>query len=239
MNVLLLEPEALARGDTVTLGGRRALHVRTVLRSKVGDVLSLGVLDGLLGTGTVLALDDERVTLQVALSRPPPPPLGIDLVLGLPRPKMLRRVLQAVAALGCKRLALVGSYRVEKGYWTSPALAADAIREELILGLEQGVDTALPTVTLHRHFKPFLEDDLPRLFPHPTRLLPHPGARDPLPAISGGEAVLAIGPEGGWTPYEASALQAAGFVPFHAGPRILRVDVAVPLLVGQVALRRG
>ena len=141
MNLILLDADALARGPTISLHDRHATHVRTVLRAAVGDVLQVGVLEGQLGEGRVVALEAQRAILEVTLTREPPPPLGIDLVLGLPRPKMLRRVLQAVAALGCKRLALVGSYRVEKGYWTSPTLAAEAIREELWLGLEQGVDT--------------------------------------------------------------------------------------------------
>jgi 16S rRNA (uracil1498-N3)-methyltransferase len=239
VNLILLDADALARGPVITLHDRHATHVRTVLRAVVGDVLSVGVHDGQLGEGRVVELTAARVSLEVTLTRDPPPPLGIELVLGLPRPKMLRRVLQAVASLGCKRLALVGSYRVEKGYWTSPTLAPEAIREELWLGLEQGVDTRLPEVTLHRHFKPFLEDALEALFPRSNRLLPHPQATAGLGVVDAQPAVLAIGPEGGWTPYEATSLEARGFTPFQAGPRILRVDVALPLLVGQVALRRG
>ena len=165
-------------------------------------------------------------------------PPGIELVLAVPRPKILRRVLQATAAMGCKRLALVCSYRVEKSYLHSPALSPDAIREELVLGLEQGRDTVLPEVSIHRFFKPFIEDELEAAFPNTRRYLPHPKASDPLPSIGPERAVLAIGPEGGWTEYEAKTLEARGFLPFTAGPRILRVDVAVPYLVGQLALKR-
>jgi RsmE family RNA methyltransferase len=148
-------------------------------------------------------------------------------------------VLQAAASMGCKRLALVKSYRVEKSYLSSPFLKPGAMRAELLLGLEQGRDTVLPEVSVHATFKPFVEDALEPLFPDTARLLPHPRAAVGLPAVDARPAVLAIGPEGGWTEYEAKELEARGFAPFSAGPRILRVDVAVPYLVGQLALRRG
>ncbi len=96
---------------------------------------------------------------------------------------------------------------------------------------------------MHRLFKPFVEDVLDGAFPAPGRLLAHPADAAPLEAIAapGAGATLAVGPEGGWTPYEASRLRERGFAPFTLGPRVLRVDAAVPYAVGQVelGLRRG
>ena len=238
MNLLLFEHTELAPDSTLTLRDRRLVHLRTVLRVAVGDSVAVGELGGRIGQAIVRALDDQHALLEIQLTQDPPTPPGIELVLAIPRPKMMRRVLQATAAMGCKRLALVCSYRVEKSYLQSPALQPDAIREELVLGLEQGRDTILPQVSVHRFFKPFVEDELENAFPNTRRFLPHPKASAPLPAIGPERAVLAIGPEGGWTEYEAKTLEARGFLPFTAGPRILRVDVAVPFLVGQLALRR-
>jgi RsmE family RNA methyltransferase len=140
--------------------------------------------------------------------------------------------------MGVKRLVLVGSYRVEKSYFGSPFLADDAVRRELVLGLEQGRDTVLPEVSVRRLFKPFVEDELAATFPGTTRLLAHPIGSAPLATLAPGPApaTVAVGPEGGFTPYEAGALRAAGFLPFSLGPRVLRVDAAVPYAVGQVEL---
>jgi hypothetical protein len=49
-------------------------------------------------------------------------------------------------------------------------------------------------------------------------------------------AVVAIGPEGGWTRYEGDELRRRGFQPFTLGPRVLRVDTAVPFAMGQAQL---
>ncbi|MGC3996805.1 MAG: 16S rRNA (uracil(1498)-N(3))-methyltransferase [Anaeromyxobacter sp.] len=238
MNLLLLEPGELAADGTARLGGRRARHVHEVLRAAAGDTLRAGVVGGAMGTAELLSAGPEEVVLAARLTEPPPPPSPLSLLLALPRPKILRRVLQAVASMGVKRIVLCGSWRVEKAYFASPFLEPAALRAELVLGLEQGRDTLLPSVEVRRLFKPLVEDELTTLLPAPVRLLAHPvGARplQDLPA-SGAEATVAIGPEGGFTAYEAGRLEELGFLPFSLGPRVLRVDAAVPCALGQVAL---
>jgi 16S rRNA (uracil1498-N3)-methyltransferase len=237
VNLLLLEPGELSPGGEARLAGRRARHVREVLRCRPGDLVAAGVLDGLVGRAEVLASDEDELVLRAELTGAPPPPSPVSLLLALPRPKILRKVLQAAAAMGVKRLVLLGSYRVEKSYWSSPALEPAAIRAELKLGLEQGKDTRLPEVAQERFFKPFVEDRLDATFPG-TRLLADPRAPGPLEALPrpAGGACVAIGPEGGWTPYEAAELERRGFAPFSLGPRPLRVDQAVPFIVGQAEL---
>jgi RsmE family RNA methyltransferase len=157
----------------------------------------------------------------------------------MPRPKMLRRLLAAVASMGVKRLVLVNSARVEKSYFDSPLLASAAIDLELRLGLSQARDTILPKVSIKPRFRPFVEDQSDAFWPAPTRrLLAHPEAerdlRGVLPEPTRDPMVLAIGPEGGWVPFEIELLEAHGFHRFTAGPRVLRVDTAVPFLIGQI-----
>jgi len=237
VNLLLLEPGELSDGGEARLTGRRARHACEVLRCRPGDQIGVGLLGGQLGRAEVLASGPETLVLRAALTEPPPPPSPISLLLALPRPKILRKVLQAAAAMGVKRLVLLGAYRVEKSYWGSPLVAPEAIHAELVLGLEQGKDTRLPEVVLERYFKPFVEDRLDAAFPG-ARLLAHPGAPGRLEALPrpGGGACVAIGAEGGWTPYEAAELERRGFAPFSLGPRPLRVDQAVPFIVGQAEL---
>lgn len=238
MNIVLLEDGDLKTDGTARLTGRRALHVASVLRAVPGKHLLAGLVGGLMGEAEVRSVTREEVLLAVFLDRHPPPPSAVSLLLALPRPKILRKVLQAAAAMGVKRVALLGSYRVEKSYFASPFLEPSALREELLLGLEQGRDTMLPAVTIHRYFKPFVEDQLADTFPSAMRLLAHPVGAPPIEAVTPtrAEAVVAIGPEGGWTPYEAMALRDHGFAAFTMGPRPLRVDQAVPFAVGQAEI---
>jgi 16S rRNA (uracil1498-N3)-methyltransferase len=238
VNLLLLQPGELRPDGTARLGGRRAAHVAGVLRAVPGDRILAGVVGGRMGEADILSASSDEVVLRPALDREPPAPSPVSLLVAVPRPKILRKVLQAAASMGVKRIVLLGSWRVEKSYFASPFLAPDAIRAELLLGLEQGRDTRVPEVTVRRFFKPFVEDELDARFPERARLLAHPAGAPPLSGLapSGDRAALAVGPEGGWTPYEAEELRRRGFAPFSLGPRVLRVDAAVPYAVGQAEL---
>jgi RsmE family RNA methyltransferase len=242
VNLLLLFDEDFLPDGTARLTGRRAQHAREVLRAEPGESLRVGRLGGLTGTGEVLENSAGVLHLRVSLTEPPPARAGVDLLLAIPRPKALKKVLPAVASLGVDRVVLVNAARVEKSYFDSKVLDGAFVRELLLQGLEQARDTHLPEVLVRERFRPFVEDEADALFgPTAVRLLPHPPARQPLRATgadSAGRVVLAIGPDGGWVPFEAQLLEAHGFRPFSLGPRILRVETAVPVLLGQVALLR-
>lgn len=242
MNLILLVPADFEPDGTVRLGGRRARHVSEVHRASSGDRLVVGLVNGRIGTGTVLSAAPDEVRLAVTLDAEPPPSAGLDLLLAMPRPKVLRRVLQSAASLGARRIVLLAAQRVEKSYFDTPFLDPDEIERNLVLGLEQARDTVLPEVLVRRRFRPFVEDELDALWPRGdfARLLAHPSAPQGLPGEGAAcEAVLAIGPEGGWVPFETGLLEAHGFRPYGLGPRILRVETAVPFAFGQVLLARG
>ncbi len=234
MNLLLLEDGDFVAADRVQLSGRRLKHLLDVHRADTGDSLRVGRLNGLMGTGQLLSLDAERAELSVTLDQAPPSKLPLTLLLALPRPKMLRRVLQTVSAMGVPRLVLLNSYRVEKSFWQTPFLQPAAIREQLILGLEQARDTVLPDVLIEKRFKPFVEDRLPALAAGSLGLVGHPGDYPACPRAVERTVTLAIGPEGGWIPYEVEKLQAAGLQPVQLGERILRVETAVSALLARL-----
>lgn len=218
----------------ITLNDRRYQHIRDILKASPGDCLQAGVLDGLMGSALITALDDKHVSLQVSLDQAPPPALPLSLILALPRPKMLRRILQTVATMGVKELVLINSFRVEKSYWQTPFLQPDSIREQFLLGLEQGCDTILPKVEMIKRFKPFVEDSLPTRASGSKALVAHPGPYPECPRQQEGHVWLAIGPEGGFIPYEIDKLTAAGFQPVQLGARILRVETAVTALLSRL-----
>jgi len=233
MNLLLLREEDFREDGTVRLTGRRLLHAREVLHAATGDALRIGRMGGLLGTGEVLRLDETELVLRPALTEAPPPRAGADLLLAVPRPKALRKILPAAASLGVDRIVLVNAARVEKSYFGSGVLSPESIEELLVLGLEQARDTRLPEVLVRERFRPFVEDELDGLSPETSRRVAHPGA-PAAPARNARRLVLAIGPDGGWVPFELELMAAHGFVAFGLGPRTLRVEVAVPYALGAV-----
>ena len=234
MNLLLLEDADFIAPDRVVLRDRRLTHMQEVHRAEVGDSLRVGQIGGLMGNAQLLRLDSHEAELRISLDSAPPAKLPLTLVLALPRPKMLRRVFQTVATMGVSKVILVNSYRVEKSFWQTPFLEPTAIREQLILGLEQARDSVLPDIIIEKRFKPFVEDRLPQLADGTLGLVGHPGDYPPCPRAVTEPVTLAIGPEGGWIPYEIDLLNKAGLQPVQLGDRILRVETAVTALLARL-----
>jgi 16S rRNA (uracil1498-N3)-methyltransferase len=251
MNRILFEARERQPDGSVRLTDGRAEHIRRVLRAAPGDTVRVGELDGLAGTGRVEALDAAGVLLAVTLDTPATEPWA-DLLLAVPRPKVLRRLWPQLAALGVRRVVLTNAARVESCYFHAHGLDEADYRPRLIEGLCQAGTTRLPQVLVRRRFKPFVEDELDALCPTPWRLLADPGPATGVPP-PGKDArtkerkdrrtertpLLAVGPEGGWTPYERDLLLARGFAPFALGPRTLRSDTACIALLAVLAHHAG
>ena len=227
MNLILLFEEDFIAEDVVRLTGRRREHMLAVHGAAVGDELVVGREGGKIGRGVVLS---DAIEMRVTFDREPPPPLGVTLVVALPRPKVLHRLIASATSMGVKRIYLVNAWRVEKSYWKSPRLAS--LREPAVLGLEQARDTILPLIEQRRLFRPFVEDELPALARGTRKLVAHPGGSD---ATLSTPLTLAIGPEGGWIEKEIESLQAIGFETYSMGPRILRMETAVAAILGAVS----
>ena len=228
MNRILFRRDELGGDGCVVLADRRARHIVAVLRGEVGQCVRLGMIDGDRGQGRIEEAGASQVRLRWEPAGDPPPPAQVDVLLALPRPKVLKRLWSALASLGVGRIVLTNAAKVERQYFDTHWLRPDVYMPLLIEGLEQSGDTRLPEVRLVRQFKPFVEDELDALFPGGLRLLAQPGPTElPLPtAGKPARILLAIGPEGGWTPFEAEFLATRGFRGISLGWRTLRSDVA-------------
>jgi RsmE family RNA methyltransferase len=233
MNLILLFDDDFV-DDRVVLRGRRRDHVANVHRAAVRDELTVGVANGRIGRGEVLSIDDDAVELRVTLDSDAPPALPLTLVLALPRPKVLNRVIAAATSMGIKHIVLINAWRVEKSYWKSPRLSPENLRLQSILGLEQACDTILPRIELQRLFRPFVENELPRLAAGTRAIVAHPRASAECPRNVHDAVTLAIGPEGGFIDEEIASLQRAGLEAVTIGDRVLRVETAVAAVVGKL-----
>jgi len=234
MNLILLFESDFTGNKRAVLTGRRLAHMTDVHKAKPGDTLRVGIVNGLVGTGTVLSIDAASCEMEVACADAPPAPLPCTLLLALPRPKVLRRLIECVAAMGVKKIYIMETWRVEKSFWESPFLKEEVLKEHCVLGLEQSRDTMMPEITIRRRFKPFVEDEIPEIIKNTRALVAHPPAEDPCPRKVEGLVTLAIGPEGGFIPFEADLLKKLGFEEVNFGKRVLRVEHIVPAMLGRL-----
>lgn len=168
----------------------------------------------------------------------------VSLILALPRPLQLGRILPMIAQLGVDQLVLTESRKVPKDYFGSHLFRRpEELRNCLVEGLCQAGDVKLPELHVVRHLSRFLEEDLNSLFPQQeyARVIAHP-QRDPnIPELrmrdvtfprKPSRIVIAVGPEGGWVePDELERFQRHGFSQITLGSRTLRSDVAVVSLL--------
>lgn len=237
MNLLLLD-ESYQNQSLITLQDVRQInHLHHVLKIKVGDVIKLGIRQGQRFLGKIIAFDEQSVQIQVlndvSFEANPPKKLPVTLVLALPRPKVLRRMIQDATAMGVQKIVLLHSYHVDKSYWSSPIL--QALDEAVLLGLEQAQDTVAPEIIIEKRFKPFVEDRLSTWINEQNpAYVAHPYAQQTLPYHIQKSCILIIGCERGFIPYEIDLFKQNGCEIYQFGSRILRTENSVPYCLGRL-----
>ena len=240
MNCILLPK------NTKTISDKQQLtHIKEVLKSKVGDSLNIGEIGGNLGKATIAEINDNEVQLRdITLDKKPPAKLDLTVILALPRPKVLRRLIMDMTSLGVNKLIIVNSYRTQKSYWQSPLL--NRIDEFVFEGLQQAIDTVPPVIEFKKRFKPFVEDEFPALLAankgdkeQSDAVIAHPYASQPWKAYIDAlkhdketmPKILCVGAEGGWIDYEVDLLCKHGCTAVSLGERILRTETVVSVLL--------
>ncbi|HSA58965.1 MAG TPA: RsmE family RNA methyltransferase [bacterium] len=241
MNLILVFPDDFVSKSVVRLTDYRATHIREVHRAPVGKTLRVGLAGGAIGEGKVTRVDGDLVEIETRIPEGRPETPSLSLVLALPRPQTLKKVLEGIGAAGVRDLILINTERVQKSFFSSRLLKDDAWMHHLRLGMEQGSNTYLTEVTVHESFRTFFEQegrlrDAVLLLTHPatdrtlwdTELArPHPRDR---------RIVCAVGPEGGWLEAELEEFKRRGFQVISLGRTIHRVENAVITLLAQLDL---
>lgn len=225
--VLVLDHEVVAEGRAV-IGGARGRHLIETLGVEAGRALRVGREGEGLGKAEVSRVSAGLVELSYRIDLPAPPAPRLDLILALPRPKVLRRILEHAPSYGLRRIVLVRSANVDRSYFESPVLQPESIEAALTKGMEQAVDVFRPEVLIEPLFRPYVEDRLAGDCEGIRGVVLHPGPQiDEFRGFRGAEGAVAIGPERGWTAFEVELFAASGLAIAGLGPRILRVESAV------------
>jgi RsmE family RNA methyltransferase len=245
----------------------RTIHAAKILSLKNGDTVRAGLVERelLTDTATIEWIPEGKVkkaepldngdppgSLRVKLNDLKPPPLQSDLqvslLLALPRPLQLGRMLPMIAQMGVEHLVLTGADKVPRDYFGSHLFRhPHQLTEKLVEGLCQAGDVRLPRVWIRKNLRDFMAQEIDVLFPpgEYARVIAHPQRSNSnevpkrvkdvvFPAEACPRRILvAVGPEGGWTePDELDRfVQRHNFQQVTLGSRVLRSDVAVVSLL--------
>lgn len=233
MNIVLLDSRQ-TQSDIWTISSKRQLeHLRTHVDVKVGDTLKVGILNGSRFLTEIIDILEHSILLKPVKEEPIPAKLPVTLIVALPRPKVLRRLIMDAVTLGVDKLILIHSYRVDKSYWQTSFL--QQLDHFVTLGLEQAGDTVPPKIEMYKRFKPFVEDVLPSLIDQQSpAYVAHPYSEQKMPFAVEHPCTVIIGPEGGFIPYEIDLLIKNGCQAVSLGNRILRTETAIPYVLGRL-----
>ena len=249
-HVLVTEPLAgRVAGAVVALAEDRVHHLRRVLRLAEGDALSLTDGTGASADAQLVG-DGARLSADAVVA----PTSGMRLVLAqaLSKGRRAEDAVRTACELGVDRLVPVVAERTQG---RPDARGAEAVVERwravAAAALEQSRGVRLAAVD-----EPIATRALATRPAEvgAVRLVAVPGAA-PLPDVLrdtlahvlsdvlrdalAGEVVVAIGPEGGWSPQEVDGFVAAGWLPIGLGPTVLRTEHAGPAAVAVIAAAAG
>jgi len=248
MNLIILQDCDRLEGGLFLIRDYRAEHIRNILKSAQGDTIEAGLINQSTGKAIIQSINENEIELEYRPDKKGIPNVApeIEIICALPRPQTLKKVLFICGMTSVRKLHLIRANRVEKSYYHSPLLEEKNLRKNLLEGMSQGKSIRLPAVEIHHKFRQFIEDFLPLLEKSekqtPLKILPEMQAeyfldknfQNPKQPV-----YIAIGPEGGWVPFETEHFMKAGFVQVCLGQAVLRVEHALAYSLAQVELLKN
>lgn len=228
MNLLLLHRSDLITENQAEISGEKVRHLNEILKLNPGNEVRVGLLGGKKGKAVVEKIEAEKALLSFELTEDPLPKIPLSVIVALARPKVLSRLVSDLVSYGVGKIEIIQTYFGDKGYWENELFTEAGLAEAVEKGLEQSMDTIPPEVSLVKRFGPYSNDILPEYSINSNCYIALPGDFPKIGEVERGKSnIVAIGPERGFTKYEASQFIKAGFRPVSLGGRILRTEAAV------------
>ena len=227
MNLALLSASEAETG-VLPAGDERARHLLKIVGVKPGSSFFVGVADGLRGKATVADVTDG-LRFTIVWEPHIQEKLPLAFVIGLPRPQTAKKALFELTSMGVAEIHFFKSEKGDPAYATATLWRDGEWRCEVVRGAEQAFSTRMPVVAVHDTLAGALGAAQSALPAESARVAPDVyESEGPLgPQFAGKPgAIIAIGPERGWSDRERALLKSSGYTLAHLGDRVLRVETA-------------
>jgi len=205
-------------GDSVELDGPEAHHLSSVRRFKEGDFVTLFNGDGNEYPARIVDVEKKRIRLQIASVERPERELSFRLHIASALPKGDRGdfLIEKLTELGATDFTPLIT---ERSVVKADDAKAEKIRRAVIESSKQcGRNVLMRVHPPVRWLEWCVKQPGLRLLALPTVIVEL--------AAGGEDAIVAIGPEGGFSESEIQAALNSGWVGFSLGPRVLRTETA-------------
>lgn len=230
-------------GDTVALGPEESHHLIRVLRLQPGDIID--VFDGL-GREYRCCVESVKAPVRARILEALGPrgesPLWVTLIQSLTKADKFDLIVQKATELGVARIIPVISERTEIRWAEEKAQARVARWQKIALEAAKQcrrsrAPEVQPVCALAEALTPFAT--LSRALRLCLSEREGVDGKAALPAQAPSEAIIVVGPEGGWSDADLIAAVHHGFSPVTLGTRILRTETAALVALSILQFRFG
>ncbi|MBD5432779.1 MAG: RNA methyltransferase [Treponema sp.] len=239
MNICLFEEREIIDVLPLPANDERALHIKKILKKKVGESFAAGIIDGKAGIATITKIgekgkpDEGAIYFSFEERSDGKKLFPLEMIIGFPRPIQLKRLLRDMAALGVQSVHLAGTELGEKSYLESSLAQESQVRKMLYEGTVQAGGTHIPKNFIYPTLSECLDNFSRSQNQGQVKIaLDNINPKSALTKflnenpVEGKSVVAAIGSERGWTNGERALLESRGFVRLGMGKRIMRTETA-------------
>ncbi|MBT7610198.1 MAG: RNA methyltransferase [Bacteriovoracaceae bacterium] len=211
----------------------RLKHLQTIIDIKKNQDYKAILIGQGLCIASCMEVQSDKVTFQVK-SFTAGERRSLDLLIGLSRPQAIKKVLEYCSGQPINRIIFYKAELSEKSYSSSKVFEKNKISELLVQGLSQcGRFHTIPEVEVLNDFPQKLVEQYQDKF---ILSLESSNNISCYPKILNSNALVAIGPERGFTDSELQKFSALGFQDILLSTSILRVETAIIAFCSQLEL---
>lgn len=230
MNSLIILPGECVSPREAIITGARAEYIRERHALRRGQTTRAGVMGGDRGTAIVEEEGAGRYALQLSLQERALALLPLSIVVAIPRPQTIKKVISYGTMLGVRAITFVVSDRSEKNYSKSRSLRSAEIEEQVVMALEQSGGTLSPAISVEGSLVEWIDSE----HAESSRLIFADIRSSSKPMAESDPKTLILGPELGFSERELALMQEREALGISLGERILRVEVALVAAVSRL-----
>lgn len=211
-------------GNRAALVGDHADHLVRVLRARVGEEFDV-VADAVVRRGRIVSISENRVDFELAEEIPAIAAADLTLLLSIFKFDRFEWAVEKCTELGVKKIVPVIARRTDAHLASASAKRVERWRRIAVQAAEQSRRTVPPEIC-----DPVKLQEALRV-PGKVHIVLSEAEeqvrlRDLFAGSEEADAILAIGPEGGWTEVELELFQKEHWISASLGSTILRAETA-------------
>lgn len=224
----LIEDTPKSKRFHAVLKGERASYVQKRHEiTNVGIQVKCGILDGLMGVAKLENYTKDKMEFTLNLTQEPPLSKKTKVVIGIPRPQTVKKIIQVVASFGITEIHFVRFEKSIKSYCYSKVWEKASLDSEILESLEQVCDTSNKDIKKWDNSKDFFKDQFFSWINANKKIYLFDGRMNNLLGKLESECILVFGPEAGFTQKELEYFTELKIDGISLGDRMFRLEHAL------------